>query len=224
MVAAMSHKIIAIDGPSASGKGTLARALARHLNYAYLDTGALYRLVAKTLLDDSRDPNDEGRAREAAEKLAITLRPDMLQQSSLRDDAVGQGASIVAKFPSVRDALFNLQRGFAASPLLDNGKPAAGVILDGRDIGTVIAPDADVKLFVTASTEERTRRRLLELQQKGFETDYGTVLADMQARDARDQGRDTAPLKPARDAHIFDTSAMDAKTVFEKALSIIVRS
>lgn len=224
MVAAMSHKIIAIDGPSASGKGTLARALARHLNYAYLDTGALYRLVGKTLLDDSRDPNDEGRAQQAAEHLAATLRPDMLQQPALRLDTVGQAASIVAKFPSIREALFDLQRGFAAKPRLDNGVPAPGVILDGRDIGTVICPDADIKFFITASAEERSKRRLIELQQKGVETDFDSVLADMKARDARDSGRDTAPLKPAKDAYLLDTSTMDAKAVFEKALSIILRS
>ncbi len=211
----MTHKIIAIDGPAASGKGTLARRLAAHLNFAYLDTGALYRCVGKAVLDAGGDPADEQAAVAAATSLHLT--PEDLADPALRTDTVGSAASNVAKFPGVRDALFTFQKDFAKTPQPGMG----GVILDGRDIGTIICPDADVKLFVTASTEERSNRRFKELTAKGIATSYEAVLADMIERDARDQKRDTAPLKPAADAHVLDTSAMNADDVMAKALAII---
>lgn len=211
----MSHMIIAIDGPAASGKGTLARKLAQRLGYAYLDTGALYRCVGKAVLDAGSNPADEATAIKAAQSLKVTTED--LQNPALRTDEVGQAASNVAKFAGVRDALFNFQKTFAKTPQAGMG----GVILDGRDIGTVICPDADVKLFVTANVEERSKRRLKELQAKGISTDFDMVLAEMEARDARDSGRDTAPLKPAIDAHIIDTSTMGEAEVMQLALSII---
>jgi cytidylate kinase len=213
----MTPFVIAIDGPAASGKGTLARTLAGRLGYAYLDTGALYRLVGHKVLESGGDAGDEAAALYAAQNLSRTLKPDDLQNPALRTDNVGQAASKVAKFAGVRAALLQFQKDFAAKP------PAgvSGVILDGRDIGTVICPDAPVKLFVTASVEERSKRRYLELTSKGISTTMDEVLADMKERDARDSGRDTAPLKPADDAHILDTSQMDAAAVLEKALSII---
>ncbi|PZO88937.1 MAG: (d)CMP kinase [Micavibrio aeruginosavorus] len=209
--------VIAIDGPAASGKGTLARKLAAELGFAYLDTGALYRCVGKAVLDAGGNPADESAAIVAAKSLQQTLKPQDLQNPDLRTDTVGSAASNVAKFPAVRQALFEFQRNFAKTPQQGYG----GVILDGRDIGTVIAPDADVKLFVTASVEERTKRRLAELTGKGIETDFETVLADMKQRDERDSARDTAPLKPADNAVLVDTSTMDAQSVMDYALSLI---
>lgn len=210
------NTVIAIDGPAASGKGTLARRLAAALNYAYLDTGALYRAVALRVLTQNQDPNIEDNAHKAALSFAGSLTPQDLQNPALRTDHVGQSASIVAKFPSVRAALLGFQKSFAASP------PTGfdGVVMDGRDIGTVICPDAPIKFFVTASLEARSKRRFLELTSKGIDTTLDAVVQDMIARDARDSGRDTAPLKPAGDAHILDTSDMDADTVFEVALSL----
>lgn len=217
----MKPIVIAIDGPAASGKGTLARSLASKLGYAYLDTGALYRLVAKTMLDIGHDPHDESLAASAAKQLALALRPESLQDAGLRLDTVGQAASIVAKFPSVREALLDLQRSFAAAPKNNDGGDAPGVVMDGRDIGTVICPDADVKLFVTASIEERARRRLHELEAKGVSTDFAAVLEEMAIRDKRDSERDTAPLKPAPDAHLLDTSELSADQVMDRAFALI---
>ncbi|HEU4838454.1 MAG TPA: (d)CMP kinase [Micavibrio sp.] len=211
------HLVIAIDGPAASGKGTLARKLAKELGLAYLDTGALYRCVGKAVLDAGQNPADEQSAIAAAKSLEQTLKAEDLQDPVIRTDVVGQAASNVAKFPGVRQALFDFQRHFAAQPQEGLG----GVVLDGRDIGTVICPDADVKFFVTASIEERSKRRLKELLGKGIETDFETVLTDMKERDARDSGRDTAPLKPAGDAFLLDTSTLGETEVMERALAII---
>lgn len=214
---AMKHIVIAIDGPAASGKGTLARKLAAHLGLAYLDTGALYRSVGKAVLDAGQNPADEEAAVAAAKSLEKTLKAEDLQHPAIRTDDVGQAASNVAKFPGVRGAMFAFQKNFAAKAP-DGTK---GVILDGRDIGTVICPDADVKLFVIASTEERSKRRLKELLGKGIQTDYDTVFADMKERDARDAGRDTAPLKAAADAYVLDTSNLGEAEVMARALAII---
>lgn len=212
MIRRMNKLVIAIDGPSASGKGTLARNLAKALSYDYLDTGALYRAVAKQVLDTRNDPADADASAETARLFAQNFKPEWLQDPALRHHAVSQAASIVAKNPAVRAHLLEFQKSFAANK---------GVILDGRDIGTVIAPDADVKFFVTASIEERTKRRYEELAAKNQDVTYETVLTDMKERDARDAGRDTAPLKPADDAILLDTSAMSAAEVLEYALSII---
>ena len=211
----MSHMIIAIDGPAASGKGTLARKLAQRLGYAYLDTGALYRAVALRVLEGGGKPEDEQDAAKAAQ---TPFKPEDLQNPALRTDTVGSASSVVAKNPAVRQALLDFQKNFAAIP---SDPAVGGVILDGRDIGTVICPDANVKLFVTASTEERSKRRFKELTGKGIKTTYEAVLADMIERDKRDSERTTAPLKPASDAHILDTSTMSEGEVMERALSII---
>ena len=211
----MPHMIIAIDGPAASGKGTLARKLAQRLGYAYLDTGALYRAVAYLVLQAGGDPADEAAATKAAR---TSFKPEDLQNPALRNDTVGSAASQVAKIPAVRQALLDFQKDFAAKP---SDAAIGGVILDGRDIGTVICPNADVKLFVTASAQERSNRRFKELTGKGIATTYEAVLTDMIERDKRDSERDTAPLKPAADAHILDTSTMSENEVMERALSII---
>lgn len=207
--------IIAVDGPVAAGKGTLARQLAAALSFAYLDTGSLYRAVAARLLREGVAPEDETGARRVAESLteADLTAPD------LRDEQTGAGASVVAAQPAVRAALLEYQRQFAANP--PGG--AAGAVLDGRDIGTVVCPDADVKLFVTASAEERARRRWHELVDRGETVEYETVLADLQQRDARDQARATAPLKPADDAYLLDTTNLGIDPAFEAAKAIVAR-
>lgn len=205
--------IIAIDGPAAAGKGTLARRLAEHLQFAYLDTGLIYRAVGKKVMDAGADPEDAA----AAEAVARQLRAEDLGADGLRTDEVAQAASKVSAVPGVRAALLEFQRGFAAAP--PDGK--SGAVLDGRDIGTVVCPDAPVKLFVTASSEVRAERRYKELQDRGLEAIYARVLEDMKERDARDSSRAASPLEPAKDAHLLDTSALDADQVFAQALEII---
>jgi cytidylate kinase len=205
--------IITIDGPAAAGKGTLARRLAMALDFAYLDTGALYRAVGLSMLLAGGDPGDKKSAVEAAENLDRA----MLDHPDLRGDAAANAASKVAAIPAVRKVLLAFQRHFAADP--PGGK--AGAILDGRDIGTVVCPKADVKLFVTASAEARAERRLKELRGRGIEAIHSTVLQDMKERDARDQARAVAPLVPAEDAHILDTTDLDADEAFEQALAIV---
>ena len=205
--------IIAIDGPAAAGKGTLARRLAAHLGLAYLDTGLIYRAVGKKVMDAGADAEDA----EAAEAQARALKASDLEADGLRTDEVAQAASKVSAVPGVRAALLDFQRDFAAHP--PGG--AKGAVLDGRDIGTVVCPDADVKLFVTASTEVRAERRLKELHGRGLEAIYARVLEDMKERDARDSSRAASPLEPATDAHQLDTSTLDADQVFARALQII---
>ena len=204
--------IIAIDGPAAAGKGTLARRLAAAYDLAYLDSGSLYRGTALTLL---RDGLPESEAVAAAQK----LRPELLTDPELRAEATGRLASKVAAIPAVRAALLDWQRDFAHHP------PAGkrGAVLDGRDIGTVVLPDAMVKLFITASDEARAMRRFKELQEKGEAAIYARVLEDMRERDARDTARSTAPMRPAEDALIIDTSALDADQVFRLAQEYIDR-
>ncbi|MEQ8332266.1 (d)CMP kinase [Nisaea sp.] len=205
--------IIAIDGPAAAGKGTLARRLADHLGYAYLDTGSLYRAVAVTLLRRGADPEDA----EAATDAARTLDLELLGSPDLRTGEAGAAASKVAANPDVRAALKDFQRQFAGNP--PGG--AGGAILDGRDIGTVICPDADRKLFVTASVEARAGRRFKELQERGEAAIYARVLQDMRERDARDAGRSDAPMKQADDAILIDTSSMTPDEAFTAALDVI---
>ncbi len=205
--------IIAIDGPAAAGKGTLARRLAAHFGLAYLDTGLLYRATGKRVLDAGADPEDAA----AAEAAARALTPGDLDAPGLRADDVAQAASKVSAIPGVRAALLEFQRAFAAAPPEGRG----GAVLDGRDIGTVVCPDASTKLFVTASAEVRAERRLKELQGRGDGAIYSRVLQDMKERDARDQSRAVSPLEPASDAHQLDTSDMDADQVFALALRII---
>jgi cytidylate kinase len=205
-------RVIAIDGPAAAGKGTLARRLAVHFDYAYLDTGALYRAVA---------------ARLAAAKAAITpltaaaearrITAEDLERDDLRGEDVAEIASQVAAMPEVRAELLVFQRKFAHYP--PGGR--AGAVLDGRDIATVVCPDADWKLFVTAAVEVRALRRLKELRERGVEAIHSRVLRDMQERDARDSKRSAAPLVPARDAVVIDTSTLDAEDAFAAALEIV---
>lgn len=207
--------VIAIDGPAAAGKGTLARGLAARLGLAYLDTGALYRAVGARTLAEGRDPADA----EAAARVAEALTPADLQRPDLRSEAVGTAASVVAANPRVRAALLDFQRGFAACP--PEGK--AGAVLDGRDIGTVVCPDAPAKLFVDASVEARARRRMEELRQSGGGAIYAAVLADLKERDARDRNRADAPLKPADDAELLDTTDLGIEEALEAALRFVRR-
>ena len=205
--------IIAIDGPAAAGKGTLARRIAEAFGFAYLDTGSLYRATAKKVLDQAIDPDDE----QGCTVVALNLTPEDLDVAGLRIEEVGQAASQVSAIPGVRSALLRFQRDIAANP--PGGK--AGAVLDGRDIGTVVCPDADVKLFVTASTEVRAERRFKELREAGEDAIYARVLEEMRERDARDTNRAVAPLKPADDATVIDTSGLDADQVFEQAREIV---
>jgi CMP/dCMP kinase len=205
--------IIAIDGPAAAGKGTLARRLAKHFDLAYLDTGSIYRAVGKKVLDAGADPEDAV----GAEAVARALKAQDLVVQGLRTDEVAQAASKVSAIPGVRAALLEFQRDFAAYP--PDGKK--GAVLDGRDIGTVVCPEATAKLFVSASTEVRAERRFKELRDRGLEAIYARVLEDMKERDARDSSRAASPLEPAKDAHQLDTSALDADQVFAQALEVI---
>jgi len=205
--------IVAIDGPTAAGKGTLARRLAAALSFAHLDTGLLYRAVAARVLDAGRDPADAAAA--AAE--ARTLVEADLHRDDLRSGRMSQPSSIVAAHPEVRAALVEFQRGFARNP----PPPAKGAVIDGRDIGTVICPDAAVKLFVTAAPEVRAQRRFRELQARGETVTYAAVFRDLEARDARDAGRPVSPAKPAIDAVVIDTSELDADQALAKALEIV---
>ncbi len=197
--------IIAIDGPAASGKGTLARRLASHFGLRHLDTGLLYRAVGLKRLEQGLDPT----------AAANGLGADDLAHPGLRSETAGRAASEVAAIPSVRAALLEFQRRFAAT--------APGAVLDGRDIGTVVCPNADIKLFVTASMEKRADRRWKELLSKGERAIASQILQDLQERDARDAARDVAPLVPATDAVLLDTSELDADAAFEAALAIISR-
>jgi cytidylate kinase len=207
--------IVAIDGPSAAGKGTLARRLAAALDFAYLDTGLLYRAVGARLLAEGRAPGDHL----AAERAAAELEPADLERADLRSEAVAQAASEVAAQAEVRARLLAFQRRFAASP--PDGK--AGAVLDGRDIATVVCPEAEVKVFLTASLEARAARRLKELQERGENAIYPRVLQEMRDRDARDSGRAAAPLRPAEEAIVLDTTEMDSDAVFD-AVWMIVQS
>lgn len=201
--------IIAIDGPAASGKGTLAKRLAAHYGYKHLDSGLLYRGVAKAVLDAGK-PADDKAAAIAAAKI---FDPSRYDENMLKGDEVAKAASLVAAIPEVRAELVAFQRIFAQS--------TPGAVIDGRDIGTVIAPKAEVKIFVIASAEERARRRILELQERGESPDPEAVLVDIRARDARDMGRATAPLKQAPDAHLLDTTHLGIDAAVRAAIDIV---
>lgn len=201
--------IIAIDGPAASGKGTLGKRLSEHFGFAHLDTGLLYRAVARVMLDREIALTD----RDAAHEVALNLDVTHLDDPRLRGAQMGEAASVISGYQPVRDALLAFQRQFAEQP--------PGAVLDGRDIGTVVCPHADVKLFITASPEERARRRHLELQKRGEQTAYETILRDIRRRDERDMNRATAPLKPAADAITLDTTHLDAEAAFQAALDLV---
>jgi len=201
--------IVAVDGPAASGKGTLAKRLAAHLGYHHLDTGSLYRAVGARLLRDGRDPRDAAQAIHAAENLSAADR----EAGDLRTAQAGEAASIVAAVPAVRAALLAYQRRIAHQP--------PGAVLDGRDIGTVVCPEAEVKLYVTASDAERARRRHVELMASGDKRGYEAVLAELRARDARDAGRDVAPMQAAPDAHLLDTTDLSIDEAFNRAVAVV---
>jgi len=203
--------VIAIDGPAASGKGTLAKRLALHFGLPHLDTGLLYRAVALALIDAGDDLDDEA----AAARAASVLAADRLADPRLRERAMGEAASRVSSVPAVRAALLDWQRRFA--------QDEAGAVLDGRDIGTVVCPDAPVKLYITAAAEERARRRHRELAQRGEETTWAAILADIRARDARDSNRAAAPLKAAEDAVVLDTTDLDPDAAFAAARAVVER-
>ena len=199
--------MIAIDGPASAGKGTLARRLAAHLGLPHLDTGLLYRATGRRVLDAGGDPADPA----AATQAALDLLPADLDRADLRGPDADRASSLVAAVPAVRAALLDFQRRFAAG----------GAVLDGRDIGTVVCPGARVKLYVTADVGARARRRWLELAARGVDVPMAEVEAEMRARDAQDADRATAPLRPATDAVLLDTTALDADAAFAAALAIV---
>jgi len=201
--------IIAIDGPAASGKGTLARRLAAHYGLPHLDTGLLYRATARVLLDEGSRLDDVEAAVRSARGLALLE----FEEDRLRGREMGEAASVVAALPPVREALIDMQRAFAGRE--------QGAVLDGRDIGTVIAPEATVKIFVTASPDARAQRRALELRGRGEKVDYASILEDIKKRDKRDSERVLAPLKPASDAHLLDTTDLNVEAAFAAALKIV---
>lgn len=205
--------IVAIDGPAASGKGTLSREIARHYQFAHLDTGALYRAVAFQVLEKGDDPSELA----AALRAANTLNPDLLHSEQLRADRVGKAASIVAAMPEVRAAILDYQRNFASQP--PGGQ--RGAVLDGRDIGTVVCPDAHVKFFVTATVDARTDRRYQELVGRGFEVTRDDVKSDLVARDRRDEERDISPLRQDARAHLLDTTKLSIEAAFAAVRAII---
>jgi cytidylate kinase len=204
--------IIAIDGPAASGKGTLGKRLSAHYGLRHLDTGLLYRAVAQAVLAAGHRLDDAAHA-EAAARL---LDPARFDEEALKSHAAGEAASVVSAIPQVRAALFRFQQDFAAVP--------PGAVLDGRDIGTVICPDADVKIFVIASPEVRARRRALEMHRQGQSIDEAAILADIRRRDERDTQRTIAPLRPAEDARILDTSDLDIEAAVREAIAIVERA
>jgi len=201
--------IIAIDGPAASGKGTIARRLAAHFRLPHLDTGLLYRATAASLLQADKDIHDVEAAVSAARSLGLTE----FDEDALRGARMGEAASVVAAMPQVRSALIRAQRDFAARP--------GGAVLDGRDIGTVICPAAEVKIFVTATPAARAQRRALELMRRGEKIDYASVLADIARRDARDAERADAPMRAAADAITLDTTRLDIDASFARAVDIV---
>jgi cytidylate kinase len=200
--------VIAVDGPAAAGKGTLARRLAAELNLPYLDTGLLYRATGRRVLDRGLDPRDAI----AAEAEARAMTAEDLARTDLRGPAADMAASAVAAIPAVRAALLDWQREFGRRH---------GAVMDGRDIGTVVFPDASIKLFVTAGPEERARRRWAELHARGVAADLSQVEAELRARDAQDAGRSVAPMKPAEDAAVLDTTALDAEAAYAAALLLV---
>lgn len=201
--------IIAIDGPAASGKGTLARRLAQHYGYRHLDTGVIYRAVAHALLQRGADLQDE----RLAVKAAMELDPETLGDPALKSHDVGSAASVVSAIPAVREVLLDFQRQFAARP--------PGAVLDGRDIGTVICPNADVKIFVVADPKVRAHRRTLEAKRRGEAADEAKILQDIIQRDERDKNRASAPLKQAEDAYLLDNTNLDIEAGVRAAIDIV---
>lgn len=213
--------IITIDGPASVGKGTLSKKIADFYGLAYFDTGMVYRAVNMEMTLEDLDVNDEEAAIKVAQKMTFKKMMNLSRNPEFRGTKSGAGTSTVAAYEGVRKALLKMQQDFAENPILEDGTKAEGVIYDGRDAGTVIAPNADLKFFITASSEVRAERRYKEFVSKGIETTYDEVLADIKERDEKDMTRAVSPLKPAEDAIIIDTSNMNAFKVFEKVCGII---
>lgn len=213
--------IITIDGPAAAGKGTLAAALAEQYRLSYFDTGMVYRAVGLEMRLAGLDINDVAAAEDFALKLTFPRMIELSGDPRFRDSIGGQNASIVAAMPAVRAALLKMQQDFAHSPVFADGTPAAGAIYDGRDTGTVVCPSAEIKFYLTASPEVRAERRYKEFLAKGMDVSYEQVLSDVKIRDARDSGRSSAPLRPADDAVVFDTSSLNIAEVVERAIEIV---
>lgn len=213
--------IITIDGPAAAGKGTLAAALAKRYRLAYFDTGMLYRAVGLEMVLQNQNPQDESAAEKVAENLTFAKMMQLSAHPEFRGRIGGEAASKVSALPKVRSALLKMQQDFADNPVFADGTPANGAVYDGRDTGTVVCPHADIKFFVVASPEVRATRRYNEFIAKGIQTTYQQVLDDLIARDKRDSERSTAPLKPAEDAVLLDTSTMDINQEIDAAINII---
>lgn len=213
--------IITIDGPAAAGKGTLAGAIAKKYGLAYFDTGMVYRAVGLGMILGNHNLEDEPAAEKLARELTFPQMMELSKNPDFRSPQGGKAASIVSAYPSVRKALLKMQQDFASNPVFADGSAANGAIYDGRDTGTVVCPDADVKIFITASPEVRAERRLKEFKAKGIDISFDEVLRDVKSRDERDANRASAPMKPADDAVIFDTSALGIEEVLQKACEII---
>lgn len=208
----MANVVIAVDGTAASGKGTIAKKLAQHFGFHHLDSGSLYRLVALGVSEAKGDPNDESDALKAAQ----AIDPSKASDPRIRSAEIGRLASQVSVFPKVRAALLEYQRAFA--------RRAPGAVIDGRDIGTIVCPDAQAKLFVDARPDIRARRRWLELKSYGDGRSEPAILAELRERDMRDAARAVAPMKPAKDAALLDTSELDIDAAFKAALALVERS
>ncbi len=213
--------IITIDGPASAGKGTLANSLSRKYGLAYFDTGMVYRAVGLQMVLSGTPFEDVAKAEDFAQKLDFPTMMELAQHKDFRSDVGGKAASVVAAIPGVRSALLKMQQDFAKNPVFANGQKANGAVYDGRDTGTVVCPNADVKLFITASPEVRAERRHKEFLSKGIDKTYAEVLEQIKERDDRDEKRASAPLKPAEDAIIFDTSEYNAEQVLEKVCQIV---
>ena len=213
--------IITIDGPAAAGKGTLAKTLANKYKLAHFDTGMVYRAVGLKMFLTNADISDEIQAEKLAKDLTFPVMMELSLHKEFRSNIGGDMASIVSAYPSVRSALLKMQQDFALCPVFSDGSPAKGAVYDGRDAGSVICPNADVKLFIVASSEIRAQRRFLEFKEKGLDIAYEKVLSDIIERDNRDTNRVASPLKPADDAIIFDTSLLSIEDVCIKAQEII---
>jgi len=213
--------IITIDGPAAAGKGTFCNYLAQKYKLAYFDTGMVYRAVGLQMVLAGYDLQNQTQAAEFARSLTFPQMMELSKHKDFRSDVGSNAASVVSSYPDVRAALLKMQQDFALNPVFADGTPAQGVVYDGRDTGTVICPNADLKLFVTASTEVRAQRRYEEFIAKGIETTYEKVLQDMKARDERDSNRSASPLKPAADAVILDTSAKDVEVNMQKIIPLV---
>ena len=213
--------IITVDGPASAGKGTLSQQLANKYGLAYFDTGMVYRAVGLQMLLNNNDLTDIEKAEKEAENLTFVKMIELSTHKDFRSAQGGMAASIVSSYPGVRSRLLDMQRNFANNPIFADGTPANGVIYDGRDTGTVICPHADIKFFVTATPEIRAKRRYDEFIAKGMDANYEDVLKDVKIRDERDANRKDAPMKPAEDAIILDTSNMGIEEVFNKTVEII---